>query len=60
MAVTSEPNLSDKQIFWIGVKNGIERHSYYRDGIRYVGAGVITLAEAMSQVDKEMQEALNG
>jgi hypothetical protein len=50
--------LKNKQIFWIGVKNGIERYSYYRDGTRYVGVGVVTLAEAMAQVDKEMRDAL--
>lgn len=59
LMVLGEEQLSDKQLYWNGVKAGVERYAYWRDGRRYVGAGVLTLHQALQEVDEDMRRALS-
>lgn len=39
--------------YWRGVKDGIRRYAYWRDGVEYVGSYGNSLADALREVDEE-------
>lgn len=46
--------------YYDGVKEGIWKYAYYKDGVQYVGTTGKTLKEALAEVDEEKRKMLKG
>ena len=46
--------------YYDGVKEGIWKYAYYKDGVQYVGTTGKTLKEALAEVDEEKKKMLKG
>jgi len=44
--------------FYEGMKAGIRRFAWWRDGKEFVGCGLLTLKEALEEIEKMKSEAL--
>jgi hypothetical protein len=47
-------------IHYEGVKEGIWKYAYWKDGVQYVGTTGTTLKEALAQLDEEKKKILRG
>ena len=45
-------------IYYDGVKEGLWRHAWWKDGVQYVGNMGTTLKEAVAKADREREQAL--
>lgn len=45
--------------YYEGVREGITRYAHWKDGVQYVGTCRKTLKEAIAQVDRDEQDALD-
>lgn len=52
--------MSEEEIiaYHAGIKEGLWRHAWWKDGVEYVGNMGTTLKEARAKVDTEEQKAL--
>lgn len=39
--------------YYEGMKDGVRRHAWMKDGVSYVGSGFYTLKEALQKIDDE-------
>lgn len=46
--------------YYDGVKEGLWRYAWWKDGTQYVGTMGTTLKEAIAKVEEEMNKALKG
>jgi len=46
--------------YYDGVKEGLWKYAYWKDGIQYVGNMGTTLKEALAKVDEEKKKMLKG
>jgi len=44
--------------FYQGLKHGVERYAWWKDGVQYVGCGVYTLKEALQDIKDEEESAI--
>ena len=44
--------------YYQGMKEGLWRYAWYKDGVQYVGSGMQTLKEATAKVDAECAKEL--
>lgn len=44
--------------YYDGVKEGLWKYAYWKDGVQYVGNMGTTLKEAIAKVDEECKKAL--
>jgi hypothetical protein len=51
-------NREEIHIYYDGVKNGLWRHAWWRDGVEYVGNSGVTLKEALAKVEQERKQEL--
>ena len=53
--------MSEEEIlaYYEGVKNGLWRHAWWKDGVQYVGNMGTTLKEAEAKVDAECDKAMD-
>lgn len=47
----------NREIYWAGVKSGVERYAWWKNGVKWVGIGVITLKQALEEIDEDMKKA---
>lgn len=47
-------------IYYEGVKEGLWKYAYWKDGVQYVGTTGTTLKEAVARVDEERKQQLKG
>ncbi len=47
-------------VYFEGVKEGIWRFAWWRDGVQYVGTSGTTLKQALADVDKECNKQMEG
>lgn len=40
---------------WEGLREGVRRYAWWKDGVQYVGSGVYTLADAIATIDAAEQ-----
>lgn len=52
--------MDDKELkaYYEGMKEGLWRHAWWKDGVQYVGNMNTTLKEACAKVDAEMKKEL--
>lgn len=52
--------MSEEEIvaYYEGVKNGLWRHAWWKDGVEYVGNSGVTLKEAVAKADAECDKAM--
>lgn len=48
------------KVYYEGVKEGIWRFAWWRDGVQYVGTAGTTLKQALAQADEECQRQIDG
>lgn len=41
-----------------GIKEGMWRYAWYKDGVQYLGSGMTTLKEGIAKVEQECEKAL--
>lgn len=46
------------RVFYDGVKEGIWKYAWWKDGIQYVGTTGKTLKQALAEVDEERKKML--
>ena len=51
-------SIRETEAFYQGIKEGLWRYAWMKDGIYYVGTTGRTLKEAQAQIDLEMQAAV--
>ena len=44
--------------YYDGMKEGMWRYAWYKDGVQYVGSGMRTLKEAYADADAEREKEL--
>lgn len=52
-------NKEEIKAYYDGVREGLWRHAWWKDGIQYVGNMGTTLKEAVAKVDQEEKKELN-
>ena len=63
MTFTSEQDqylqLAQTRAYYMGLREGVQRFSWWRDGVQYIGTTGRTLKEAIADIDQEEQKTLN-
>lgn len=45
--------------YYQGLREGVQRFAWWRDGTQYVGTTGLTLKQAIAQIDQEQQDTLS-
>lgn len=51
-------NDAEIKAYYEGVKEGLWRYAWWKDGVQYVGTTGTTLKEAVAKIDKELEKEL--
>lgn len=51
-------NREEIHIYYDGLKEGLWRHAWWKDGVQYVGNMGTTLEEAVAKADRDRERAL--
>ena len=58
MIVDKFRTISEAKLYYKGVKEGLWRYAWQRDGVYYVGTTGRTLKEAQAQIDQELASVI--